>query len=456
MDEKVYRFACDEMGIYEAVDRDCPRDDSRRKNKPDGAWLPKVGMQYSGAISFWTEKGLKKYQESELRDWHLSVVTGKTKLLIADRPKEPLYQDELQVICDPSKVQITREFPFFYEGPRPFQKSPVDHRPDFIRHYSSLRDWNAYCGYSGSDETFTLTSSIGKDLGLKRVGIHHEILKPNRRSSWPHAHRVEEEFVYILKGNPHVWLNGKLYEVEPGEVIFFPPGTGLAHTVVNHSDADVEMLVFGEQATQDDLIYYPLHPQRNKECEEKGSLWKNAPKTLEGKNSGEPGDLTDLEKGTSPFQMSAKSLEQRDSGNAEDEFKVFYKTRDLGRALGAKRIALHHQVLPSGFRSSLPHAESSEEEFVFVLKGRPIAWINGRRYPLTEGDSVAFPSGTGIAHTFINETSEDVELVVSGETTKKDNKCSFPLNPEANVSCGIGWENSPVQEMGEESEWPNE
>ena len=43
--------------------------------------------------------------------------------------------------------------------------------------------------------------------------------------SWPHAHKVEEELVYILKGEPDIWINGKIYGAKAGDFIFFPPGT---------------------------------------------------------------------------------------------------------------------------------------------------------------------------------------------------------------------------------------
>jgi uncharacterized cupin superfamily protein len=62
----------------------------------------------------------------------------------------------------------------------------------------------------------------------------------------------------------------------------------------------------------------------------------------------------------------------------------------LGRRLGLTRIGIHHVRLPPGRRTSYPHAESAEEEFVFVIKGNPDAWIDGDLYPLRPGDSVAF------------------------------------------------------------------
>lgn len=96
--EKLYRFIVGNIGIYEAVEKDCPKDDLRRLNKPDGSWLPKIGEKYPGAISFWTEKGLKKYRESGLMDWHKSVVIGKVDMIMIDRPSEILYEDEYQII----------------------------------------------------------------------------------------------------------------------------------------------------------------------------------------------------------------------------------------------------------------------------------------------------------------------------------------------------------------------
>lgn len=96
---KLYRFQVGNVGIYEAVDRDCPREDERRKSKPDGSWLPKVGMKYPGAISFWKEFGLKKYNESGLRAWHESVITGKVQIIEKNRSEVViLHEDEFQVI----------------------------------------------------------------------------------------------------------------------------------------------------------------------------------------------------------------------------------------------------------------------------------------------------------------------------------------------------------------------
>jgi uncharacterized cupin superfamily protein len=299
----------------------------------------------------------------------------------------------------------------------------------------------------GSDESFTLVSSIGRDLGLKKIGIHHEILKKGKRSSWPHAHKKEEELVFIISGNADVWINGNLYYAEPGDLIYFPPGTNLAHTVINNSKNDIEMLVLGQQESRGDLIFYPLHPDRNNECKNKGQLWEDRPAVEFGDHNGIPGKHSLILKKYIK-SINIKDIEGKVIGGENSELQVNILDRDLGRFLGVKNIAFHHVSIKPGFKTSTPHAESKEEEFVYVLKGNLKAWINGELIAISEGDSVAFPSGTGITHTFINDGNRDVELIVSGETTKKDNQCIFPLNPEMKMSMGdFWWDDWPKQDF---------
>ena len=120
----------------------------------------------------------------------------------------------------------------------------------------------------------------------------------------------------------------------------------------------------------------------------------------------------------------------------------------LGRKLGLARIGIHHVRLPSGQRTSYPHAESAEEEFVFVLEGHPDAWIDGVLYRLKPGDSVAFPSGTGICHSFLNNTPEEVRLMVVGEKRKPENLGRYPLNPELERTSPYTWHDAPVRPLG--------
>jgi hypothetical protein len=111
-----YRVTSAGRGIYEAVEADCGREDARRAGKPDGSWLPRLGEQFPGAVSFWTEAGFARYRESGLAAWHASVVAAPVEVLCLDRLPEALYRDDLQVIVPPDELEARVEPgpPFFH------------------------------------------------------------------------------------------------------------------------------------------------------------------------------------------------------------------------------------------------------------------------------------------------------------------------------------------------------
>ena len=120
----------------------------------------------------------------------------------------------------------------------------------------------------------------------------------------------------------------------------------------------------------------------------------------------------------------------------------------IGEKLGITRIGIHHMRVPPGRRTSYPHAESAEEEFVFVIEGKPDVWIDGTLHALEPGDSVAFPAGTGICHTFLNNTTDDVRLLVIGEKPKDENRIHYPLNPAHEATRTDRWIDPPKRKFG--------
>lgn len=120
----------------------------------------------------------------------------------------------------------------------------------------------------------------------------------------------------------------------------------------------------------------------------------------------------------------------------------------IGQRLGLTRIGIHHERLPPGRRTSLPHAESAEEEFIFVLEGTPDVWLDGVLHRLGPGDAVGFPSGTGMAHTFINDSDTEVRLLVVGERNRPGNKVLYPLHPQARFYTEKFWEDAPERPLG--------
>jgi uncharacterized cupin superfamily protein len=151
-----------------------------------------------------------------------------------------------------------------------------------------------------------------------------------------------------------------------------------------------------------------------------------------------------------PFILSTTDIEEKLGTYPNSTERLAYR-RTLGVPAGLQRIGLHVCRLPPGTRTSFPHAEENEEEFVFVLQGDVDAWIDGHLYPLKKGDLAAFPAGTGICHTFLNNGADDALLLVGGERSKADNRLYYPLNPERknDLAPGEWWDNVPQRPLGE-------
>jgi uncharacterized cupin superfamily protein len=141
-------------------------------------------------------------------------------------------------------------------------------------------------------------------------------------------------------------------------------------------------------------------------------------------------------------------LENEDNAHYKNSTELMGIGAPLARKLGLQRIGIHHLRLLPGRRSSYPHAESAEEEFVFVIEGTPDAWIDGHLHRLAAGDSVAFPAGTGICHTFINNTDREVRMMVIGETPKDENRIRYPMNEAHEASRPDRWLDWPARPMG--------
>jgi uncharacterized cupin superfamily protein len=140
-------------------------------------------------------------------------------------------------------------------------------RPPFILHWQEIQDPDD-ASYPGSRELLSIGSPLGRRTGLTQIGVHHELLLPGRRTSWPHAEADEDELVYVLEGFPHVWIDGVLHALRPGDAVGFPCGTGIAHTFLNDGEHPVRLLCVGRASAKGHRVHYPLHPARNAEIGE--------------------------------------------------------------------------------------------------------------------------------------------------------------------------------------------
>jgi uncharacterized cupin superfamily protein len=137
--------------------------------------------------------------------------------------------------------------------------------------------------YDHHDEPMAFDAPFAGYFDLSRIGIHHIRLMPGRRSSFPHAEKTEEEFVYVISGTPDVWLDGHLHRLGPGDGVGFPAGTGLAHSFLNNTETEVELLVVGDKSRPDNRIIYPINPERQPHH---GDWWGDAPERERGPHDG--------------------------------------------------------------------------------------------------------------------------------------------------------------------------
>ena len=157
-------------------------------------------------------------------------------------------------------------------------------RPQFIANWSEIERPDS-SRYEGDDELMGIGAPFGEHFGLTKLGIHHKRLPPGRRTSFPHAESSEEEYVYVIEGEPDVWLDGHLHPLKRGDAVGFPAGTGIAHTFMNNTESEVRLLVVGERTKPENRIFYPLHPDRRPLHDD---WWADHPKHALGPHDGMP------------------------------------------------------------------------------------------------------------------------------------------------------------------------
>src|SRR5215813_8324424 len=92
---------------------------------------------------------------------------------------------------------------------------------------------------------------LGDLFGLTSFGVNLTRLAPGAASSLRHAHSKQDEFVYILEGEPTLITNAGETRLEPGMCAGFKAGTGDAHHLVNRTKEDVLYLEVGDRMRGD-------------------------------------------------------------------------------------------------------------------------------------------------------------------------------------------------------------
>ena len=92
-------------------------------------------------------------------------------------------------------------------------------------------------------------------FGIKNFGVNLTRLDPGGESAVLHRHTLQEEFVYILEGQPTLVTDEGEVVLSPGMCAGFA-ANGVAHQLVNRTENTVVYLELGDR-TPGDAASYP-------------------------------------------------------------------------------------------------------------------------------------------------------------------------------------------------------
>jgi len=96
---------------------------------------------------------------------------------------------------------------------------------------------------------------LGDQFGLTNFGVNLTRLAPGSCSALRHAHTRQDEFIYVLQGQPTLVTDAGHTPLSPGMCAGFKAGTGDGHQLLNESDDEVVYLEVGDRLPGDAAIY---------------------------------------------------------------------------------------------------------------------------------------------------------------------------------------------------------
>ena len=96
---------------------------------------------------------------------------------------------------------------------------------------------------------------LGDRFGLTNFGVNLTVLAPGSASALRHAHTLQDEFVYILEGNPTLHTDEGRTPLSAGMCAGFKAGSGNGHRLINETSEKVVYLEVGDRTAGDEAVY---------------------------------------------------------------------------------------------------------------------------------------------------------------------------------------------------------
>jgi uncharacterized cupin superfamily protein len=319
-------------------------------------------------------------------------------------------------------------------------------RPPFLENWRAVERPAAPPGVA---EDFGFASELSEAARLNHLRVAHLRIPPGRRGYPPLAMDDLEIFAFVLEGAPDLWADGHLHRLAEGQGVALQARAGMAHTLVNNTDRDARLFVMSEAFRRNSRVVHPVDTGLRDGVEKAGMLWRDAPGHALGPNSGKPGDLSGRKRGRPGYVANWRDILGKDEGGYPNSAERHGIDALYGRRARFSRLGIHAELLPPGRRTSFPHAERDEEEFVYVVSGTVQCWINGWLHAMTEGDFVGFEGRTDITHAIINNSGQDAVLLVGAEAARSRNQFWYPLHPHRDKETKeLFWADHPKPKLG--------
>ena len=117
--------------------------------------------------------------------------------------------------------------------------------------------------------------SLTAALGLTQFGVNVTELAPGAASALRHWHSHEDEFVYVLEGEPTLVTNEGEQQLKPGQCAGFPGGAANGHQLVNRTSKLVRFLEVGTRSAADTVIYSDVDMRLERDGAERRYLHKS-------------------------------------------------------------------------------------------------------------------------------------------------------------------------------------
>jgi len=96
---------------------------------------------------------------------------------------------------------------------------------------------------------------FGPSIGASKIGASLYVLPPGQSICPYHYEYPDEEWLIVLEGRPTLRRPQGEAELEPWDVVCFPPGAGGAHKVTNQTDKTIKVLMFSTRIEPAVAVY---------------------------------------------------------------------------------------------------------------------------------------------------------------------------------------------------------